>query len=140
MFLHQNQIQNTNGFVYGLHNDEMVCTFDNKIDDNAKEKIITETINCGAKINQLAGASAFIAPASAAIKIAMSVLYDKKENFICSCRANGTLNFEDEFFSMNTTLGKEGIVSQGLPPSLTPKEIEKIKTSVEKNYKNLKQP
>ena len=35
MFLHQNQIQNTNGFVYGLHNDEMVCTFDNKIDENS---------------------------------------------------------------------------------------------------------
>jgi malate dehydrogenase len=138
MFLHQNQIQNTHGSVYGLHNDEMLCTFDNIIDENKKNKITTETINCGATINKLSGSSAFIAPASAAIKIAMSVLYDKKESFICSCRANGVLNFEDEFFSMNTTIEKEGIVSQGLPPSLTQQEIEQLKISIEKHYKNLK--
>ncbi len=80
---------------------------------STKEKIdaiVQRTRDGGAEIVKLLGnGSAFYAPATSAIAMAESFLYDKKEILPIACKLNGEYGVKDLYIGVPAIIGKNGV-------------------------------
>jgi malate dehydrogenase len=74
------------------------------------DAIVQRTRDGGAEIVKLLGnGSAFYAPASSAISMAESFLYDKKEILPIACKLNGEYGVKDLYIGVPAIIGKNGV-------------------------------
>jgi len=74
------------------------------------DAIVQRTRDGGAEIVKLLGnGSAFYAPASSAISMAESFLYDKKEILPIACKLNGEYGVKDLYIGVLAIIGKNGV-------------------------------
>jgi malate dehydrogenase len=74
------------------------------------DEIVQRTRDGGAEIVKLLGnGSAFYAPASSAISMAESFLYDKKEILPIACKLNGEYGVKDLYIGVPAIIGKNGV-------------------------------
>ena len=126
-------VENTHAFVLGGHGDTMVplprysSVAGIPITElMAKERIdalVKRTANGGAEIvGLLKTASAFFAPASAAVEMAESILKDKKKILPCAAYLQGEYGIRDLFIGVPVKLGAKGI-----------EQVVEIKLTAEEN-------
>jgi malate dehydrogenase len=73
------------------------------------KNVIKKTKETGGKILELMGASAYCAPSTAAIDIALSYLNDKKKTILCSSLLNGQYGVSDLFMGTPVIIGSNGV-------------------------------
>ena len=74
------------------------------------DAIVQRTRDGGAEIVKLLGnGSAFYAPATSAISMAESFLYDKKEILPIACKLNGEYGVKDLYIGVPAIIGKNGV-------------------------------
>ena len=105
--------------VLGGHGDAMVpvlsyCTINGipvrqLITQDRLEAIIARTRNSGAEVVKLMGSSAYYAPASAAVQMARSYLYDEKRLLPCAAYLNGEYGFHDIYMGVPVVIGASGV-------------------------------
>lgn len=139
-------IEDVNSFVLGGHGDTMVplvryssiagipipdliemgWTSKTKI-----EEIVQRTRDGGAEIVKLLGnGSAFYAPASSAIKMAESYLFDKRKILPVAAKLNGEYSVDGLYIGVPAIIGKNG-VEKIVEVKLNTQELTMFKRSVE---------
>jgi malate dehydrogenase len=113
-------IESTHAFVLGGHGDTMVplprystvagIPITELMSQDRIDALVKRTANGGAEIvSLLKTGSAFYAPASSAVEMAKSVLYDKKEILPCAVYLQGEYGIKDLFIGVPVKLGKNGV-------------------------------
>jgi malate dehydrogenase len=112
-------VKDVRAMVLGGHGDAMVpvlsyCTINGipvrqLITQDRLEAIIARTRNSGAEVVKLMGSSAYYAPASAAIQMARSYLYDEKRLLPCAAYLNGEYGFHDIYMGVPVVIGASGV-------------------------------
>jgi malate dehydrogenase len=113
-------VENIQAMVLGGHGDTMVplprfatvsgIPVTEFIAESRLKEIIDRTANGGAEIvSLLKTGSAFYAPASAAVEMAESVLYDRNKILPCAALLNGQYGLQDLFIGVPVKLGVGGI-------------------------------
>jgi malate dehydrogenase len=93
------------------------------------EALVKRTANGGAEIvSLLKTGSAFYAPASSAVEMTKSILYDKKQILPCAAYLQGEYGIKDLFIGVPVKLGKGG-VEEIIEINLTADEAAKLKKS-----------
>ncbi len=147
-------IEDVNCFVLGGHGDTMVplvryssvagipipdliamnWTTKTKI-----EEIVQRTRDGGAEIVKLLGnGSAYYAPASSAIKMAESYLFDKRKILPVAAKLNGEYGVSDLYIGVPAVIGKNG-VEKIVEVKLNTQELTMFKRSVESVKKLVEQ-
>ena len=132
-------IENTHAFVLGGHGDTMVplprystvsgIPITELISAERIEALVKRTANGGAEIvSLLKTGSAFYAPASSAVEMTKSILYDKKQILPCAAYLQGEYGIHDLFIGVPVKLGKGG-VEEIIEINLTAEEAAKLKKS-----------
>ncbi|WP_373499449.1 malate dehydrogenase [Desulfococcus sp.] len=132
-------IENTHAFVLGGHGDTMVplprystvsgIPITELISAERIEALVKRTANGGAEIvSLLKTGSAFYAPASSAVEMTKSILYDKKQILPCAAYLQGEYGIHDLFIGVPVKLGKGGI-EEIIEINLTAEEAAKLKKS-----------
>jgi malate dehydrogenase len=134
-------IENTHAFVLGGHGDTMVplprystvsgIPITELISPERIDALVNRTANGGAEIVAfLKTGSAFYAPASSAVEMTKSILYDKKQILPCAAYLEGEYGFNELFIGVPVKLGKGGI-EEIIEISLTDDEAAKLKNSAD---------
>ena len=93
------------------------------------DALVKRTANGGAEIvSLLKTGSAFYAPASSAVEMTKSILYDKKQILPCAAYLKGEYGIKDLFIGVPVKLGKGG-VEEIIEIKLTEDEAAKLKKS-----------
>jgi malate dehydrogenase len=132
-------VENTHAFVLGGHGDTMVplpryssvagIPITELMTKERIEALVQLTRNGGAEIvSLLKTASAFYAPASAAVEMAESILKDKKKVLPCAAYLEGEYGIRDLFIGVPVKLGAKG-VEQVLEIKLTAEENAALQKS-----------
>lgn len=132
-------IENTHAFVLGGHGDTMVplprystvsgIPITELISPERIDALVKRTANGGAEIvSLLKTGSAFYAPASSAVEMTKSILYDKKQILPCAAYLKGEYGIKDLFIGVPVKLGKGG-VEEIIEIKLTEDEDAKLKKS-----------
>ncbi|MDM8538654.1 malate dehydrogenase [Desulfobacterales bacterium HSG17] len=132
-------IENTHAFVLGGHGDTMVplprfstvsgIPITELISKERIDALCDRTANGGAEIvGLLKTGSAFYAPASSAVEMAKSILFDKKQILPCAVYLEGEYGFNDLFIGVPVKLGKGG-VEEVIEIKLTDDEKAKLAKS-----------
>jgi malate dehydrogenase len=132
-------VENTHAFVLGGHGDTMVplpryssvagIPITELMTQERIEALVQRTRNGGAEIvSLLKTASAFYAPASAAVEMAESILKDKKKVLPCAAYLEGEYGIRDLFIGVPVKLGAKG-VEQVLEIKLTAEENAALQKS-----------
>ncbi len=132
-------IENTHAFVLGGHGDTMVplprystvsgIPITELISPERIDALVKRTANGGAEIvSLLKTGSAFYAPASSAVEMTKSILYDKKQILPCAAYLEGEYGIRDLFIGVPVKLGKGG-VEEIIEIKLTEDEAAKLKKS-----------
>jgi len=117
--------ENIQTMVLGGHGDTMVPLLEytsisgiplkkfiqkNKISENRLNEIIERTRNGGGEVvSLLKESSAFFSPASSAIEMLESFIFDQKKILPCSAYLDGEYGVNDLFVGVPVTIGKSGI-------------------------------
>ena len=117
--------ENIQTMVLGGHGDTMVPLLEytsisgiplkkfiqkNKISENKLNEIIERTRNGGGEVvSLLKESSAFFSPASSAIEMLESFIFDQKKILPCSAYLDGEYGVNDLFVGVPVTIGKSGI-------------------------------
>ncbi len=117
--------ENIQTMVLGGHGDTMVPLLEytsisgiplkkfiqkNKISENKLNEIIERTRNGGGEVvSLLKESSAFFSPASSAIEMLESFIFDQKKILPCSAYLDGEYGVNDLFVGVPVTIGKRGI-------------------------------
>jgi malate dehydrogenase len=134
-------IENTHAFVLGGHGDTMVplprystvagIPITELIPKDRIDALVDRTANGGAEIVAfLKTGSAFYAPASSAVEMTKSILYDKKQILPCAAYLEGEYGIKDLFIGVPVKLGKGG-VEEIIEINLTDEEAAKLKHSAD---------
>ncbi len=134
-------IENTHAFVLGGHGDTMVplprfstvagIPITELLSKERIDALVTRTANGGAEIvSLLKTGSAFYAPASSAVEMAKSILFDKKQILPCAAYLEGEYGFNDLFIGVPVKLGKGG-VEEIIEIKLTDAEKTSLKKSAD---------
>jgi malate dehydrogenase len=126
-------VENTHAFVLGGHGDTMVplpryssvagIPITELMTKERIEALVKRTRDGGAEIvGLLKTASAFYAPASAAVEMAESILKDKKKILPCAAYLQGEYGIRDLFIGVPVKLGAKGI-----------EQVVEIKLTAEEN-------
>jgi len=137
-------VEDVNAFVLGGHGDTMVplprystvagIPITDLLDKETIERIVERTRNGGAEIvNYLKTGSAFFAPSASVIKMAESILKDKKRIMPCAAYLEGEYGISGYFIGVPVKLGANG-VEQIIEISLTDFE----KSELNKSYESVK--
>ncbi len=134
-----------NAMVLGGHGDTMVPVLGSSfvsgvpVLDFAKklsilpeeiEKIVQRTRNGGAEIVELLGnGSAYYAPATAAIAMMESFLFDQKRILPCAAKLSGEYRVNDLYIGVPTVIGKNGC-EKIIEVDLSQDETEMLKSSI----------
>jgi malate dehydrogenase len=132
-------VENTHAFVLGGHGDTMVplpryssvagIPITELMSPERIAALVQRTRNGGAEIvGLLKTASAFFAPASAAVEMAESILKDKKKVLPCAAYLEGEYGIRDLFIGVPVKLGSKGI-EQVIEIKLTPEEKAALQKS-----------
>jgi malate dehydrogenase len=132
-------IENTHAFVLGGHGDTMVplprystvsgIPITELISKERIDALVDRTANGGAEIVAfLKTGSAFYAPASSAVEMTKSILYDKKQILPCATYLEGEYGINDLFIGVPVKLGKDG-AEEIIEISLSDDEMAKLKNS-----------
>ena len=114
--------------ISGIQIEEFIKKKKIKIQD--LERIIDKTRNGGGEIvSLLKNSSAFFSPASSAIEMVESYLYDQKKLLPCSAYLDGEFNEKDVFVGVPVIIGKGGI-EKILEINLTSEEKKKFSKSI----------
>ena len=94
------KVNNTplNEFLQGINNGEEIIN-----------NVIQQTKKAGAAILELMKTSAYSAPATAAIDIALAYLNNKRKTIICSALLNGEYGVHDIYAGVPTIIGSKGV-------------------------------
>lgn len=139
-------IEDVNCFVLGGHGDTMVPLVRyssvagiplpdliemNWISKSKVDEIVQRTRDGGAEIVKLLGnGSAFYAPASSAIKMAESYLFDKRKILPVAAHLNGEYNVKGMYIGVPAVIGKNG-VEKIVEVKLNSQELTMFNRSVE---------
>lgn len=132
-------VENIQALVLGGHGDTMVplsrfttvsgIPVTEFITPERLEEIIDRTRNGGAEIvSLLKTGSAYYAPASSAVEMAESILYNRKKILPCATILDGQYGIKDLFIGVPVKLGEQG-VEQVIELKLTPEEDAALKKS-----------
>jgi malate dehydrogenase len=132
-------VENTHAFVLGGHGDTMVplprysnvagIPITELMSKERIEALVQRTRNGGGEIvGLLKTASAFYAPASAAVEMAESILKDKKKILPCAAYLEGEYGVRDLFIGVPVKLGAKGI-EQVIEIKLTAEENAALQKS-----------
>jgi malate dehydrogenase len=112
-------VKDVRAMVLGGHGDTMVpvlsyCTINGipvrqLITQDRLNAIIERTRDGGAEVVKLMGSSAYYAPASAAIQMARSYLYDEKRLLPCAAFLNGEYECRDIYMGVPVVIGSGGV-------------------------------
>jgi len=112
-------VKDVRAMVLGGHGDTMVpvlqyCTVNGVPVTQllAKDKldaIVTRTAGGGGEIVKLMGTSAYYAPATAAIAMAQSFLYDQKRILPCAAYCEGEYGYKDLYIGVPVVIGAGGV-------------------------------
>jgi malate dehydrogenase len=112
-------VKDVRAMVLGGHGDSMVpvlsyCTINGipvrqLITQDRLDAIIERTRDGGAEVVKLMGSSAYYAPASAAIQMARSYLYDEKRLLPCAAFLNGEYGCHDIYMGVPVVIGSSGV-------------------------------
>jgi len=138
-------VKDISSFVLGGHGDDMVplvryTTIGSvplsefiqmgRISEQRVEEILDRTRKGGGEIIKLLQkASAYYAPASSALEMAMSYLDDKRKVLPCAAHLTGQYGYENIYAGVPVIIGKNGVESV-IELKLTPKEKEAFDKSV----------
>jgi malate dehydrogenase len=99
------------------------------ISEERLAQLIDRTANGGAEIvSLLKTGSAFYAPASAAVEMTESILYDRKKILPCAAILSGQYGIDGLFIGVPVKLGNKGI-EEIIELKLTPEEDAALKKS-----------
>ena len=73
------------------------------------DAIVERTRNGGGEIVKLMGTSAYYAPASAAVTMAVAYLHDEKRLVPCAAYLDGEYGYKDIYMGVPTVIGGEGV-------------------------------
>jgi malate dehydrogenase len=144
-------VENTHAFVLGGHGDTMVplprystvagIPITELMSEDRIQALCARTANGGAEIvSLLKTGSAYYAPASSAVEMAESIMYDRKKVLPCAAYLQGEYGYNDLFIGVPVKLGKAG-VEQIIEISLTDAEkaaLDKSAAAVEELKETLK--
>jgi malate dehydrogenase len=112
-------VKDVRAMVLGGHGDTMVpvlsyCTINGipvrqLIPQNRLDAIIQRTRDSGAEVVKLMGSSAYYAPASAAVQMARSYLYDEKRLLPCAAYLRGEYGLHDVYMGVPAVIGGRGV-------------------------------
>jgi malate dehydrogenase len=112
-------VKDVRAMVLGGHGDTMVpvlsyCTVNGipvrqLIEQDRLDAIIERTREVGAEVVKLMGSSAYYAPASAAVQMMRSYLYDEKRLLPCAAFLNGEYGFRDIYMGVPVVIGAGGV-------------------------------
>jgi malate dehydrogenase len=112
-------VKDVRAMVLGGHGDTMVpvlsyCTINGipvrqLITQDRLDAIIARTREGGAEVVKLMGSSAYYAPASAAVQMMRSYLYDEKRLLPCAAFLNGEYGFRDIYMGVPVVIGAGGV-------------------------------
>lgn len=133
--------ENIQAMVLGGHGDTMVplprfttvggIPVTNFISEERLEEIIDRTRNGGAEIvGLLKTGSAFYAPASSAVEMAESILFDRNKVLPCAALLNGQYGINDLFIGVPVKLG-EGGIKEVYELDLTADELAALRKSAD---------
>ena len=132
-------VDNIQAMVLGGHGDTMVpmprfttvsgIPITEFVTPERLNEIIQRTANGGAEIvSLLKTGSAYYAPASSAVEMAESILFDRKKVLPCAALLKGQYGINDLFIGVPVKLGAGGI-EQIIELKLTPEELGGLKKS-----------
>jgi malate dehydrogenase len=112
-------VKDVRAMVLGGHGETMVpvlsyCTINGipvrqLITQNRLDAIIQRTRDGGAEVVKLMGSSAYYAPASAAVQMARSYLYDEKRLLPCAAYLRGEYGIRDIYMGVPAIIGGRGV-------------------------------
>jgi malate dehydrogenase len=112
-------VKDVRAMVLGGHGDVMVpvlsyCTINGipvrqLITQDRLDAIIARTREGGAEVVNLMGSSAYYAPASAAVQMMRSYLYDEKRLLPCAAHLSGEYGFRDLYMGVPVVIGGDGV-------------------------------
>jgi malate dehydrogenase len=112
-------VKDVRAMVLGGHGETMVpvlsyCTINGipvrqLIPQNRLDAIIQRTRDSGAEVVKLMGSSAYYAPASAAVQMARSYLYDEKRLIPCAVYLRGEYGAHDVYMGVPAVIGGQGV-------------------------------
>jgi malate dehydrogenase len=112
-------VKDVRAMVLGGHGETMVpvlsyCTINGipvrqLIPQNRLDAIIQRTRDSGAEVVKLMGSSAYYAPASAAVQLARSYLYDEKRLLPCAAYLRGEYGVHDVYMGVPAVIGGQGV-------------------------------
>ena len=112
-------VKDVRAMVLGGHGETMVpvlsyCTINGipvrqLIPQNRLDSIIQRTRDSGAEVVKLMGSSAYYAPASAAVQMARSYLYDEKRLLPCAVYLRGEYGVHDVYMGVPAVIGGQGV-------------------------------
>jgi malate dehydrogenase len=112
-------VKDVRAMVLGGHGDTMVpvlsyCTINGipvrqLIPQKRLDAIIQRTRDSGAEVVKLMGSSAYYAPASAAVQMARSYLYDEKRLLPCAAFLRGEYGVHDVYMGVPAVIGGQGV-------------------------------
>jgi malate dehydrogenase len=112
-------VKDVRAMVLGGHGETMVpvlsyCTINGvpvrqMIPQSQLDAIIQRTRDGGAEVLQLLGSSAYYAPASAAVQMAHSYLYDEKRLLPCAAYQRGEYGIRDIYMGVPVIIGGHGV-------------------------------
>jgi malate dehydrogenase len=112
-------VKDVRAMVLGGHGETMVpvlsyCTINGipvrqLIPQNRLDAIIQRTRDSGAEVVNLMGSSAYYAPASAAVQMARSYLYDEKRLLPCAAFLRGEYGLHDIYMGVPAIIGGRGV-------------------------------
>jgi malate dehydrogenase len=112
-------VKDVRAMVLGGHGDTMVpvtgyCTVNGipvkqVVPADKLAAIVERTRNGGGEIVKLMGTSAYYAPASAAVTMAASYLYDEKRLLPCAAELNGEYGYKDLYLGVPVVIGAGGV-------------------------------
>ncbi len=133
--------EDVDAMVLGGHGDSMVplpryttvsgISVTDLMDDSTLGDLVERTRGGGGEIVELLGdGSAFYAPGAAVVKMAESILKDKKRVLPCSVYADGMYGLEDVYVGLPAKLGQNG-VEDVFELDLTDEEYDALKESAD---------
>jgi malate dehydrogenase len=112
-------VKDVRAMVLGGHGETMVpvlsyCTINGipvrqLIPQNRLDAIIQRTRDSGAEVVKLMGSSAYYAPASGAVQMARSYLYDEKRLLPCAAYLTGEYGLHDIYMGVPVIIGGQGV-------------------------------
>jgi malate dehydrogenase len=112
-------VKDVRAMVLGGHGESMVpvltyCTINGipvrqLIPQNRLDAIIQRTRDSGAEVVRLMGSSAYYAPASGAVQMARSYLYDEKRLLPCAAYLKGEYGLHDIYMGVPAIIGGRGV-------------------------------